>query len=288
MKSTFNFWNIVLVVVLVVVALEFLPTRGQAAAGPQATARADTSALAAPAEVADACDPNRSVHVSGAAVVNVTPDRALLQLGVQSNGATPDAVRKANARDIQRVIRAVEALGVQDKDIATDFYIVYPVYEDYSSLVIKGYRIDNTVSITLREVELVDDVIIEALKVGANEIQDLQFYSSELRKYRDQARELAMKAAGEKAHDLAQAASAQVGCILTISENSWYQYYGSWRGGREAALWAQNVIQNASPSQGASTQVDDSVANGSPANASPVTLGQIAVRAEVSASYSLK
>jgi uncharacterized protein len=277
MKSTFNFWNIVLVVVLVVVALEFMPTRGQAVGG------ADTSALAAPAEAADDCDPGRSVQVSGAAVVNVTPDRVLLQLGVQSNGATPDAVRKANARDIQRVIRAVEALGVQAKDIATDYYIVYPVYEDYSSLVIKGYRIDNTVSITLRDVELVDDVIIEALKVGANEIQDLQFYSSELRKYRDQARELAMKAAGEKAHDLAQAAGAQVGCILTISENSWYQYYGSWRGGREAALWAQNVIQNASPSQGASTQVDDSLANNS-----PVTLGQIAVRAEVSASYSLK
>ncbi len=278
MKPTLNFWNMLLVIVLVILGLDFLPPRqplvAAVSAGPQAIAGS---------QEAMACDPSRAVQVSGAAVVNVIPDRALIQLGVQSNGATPDAVRKANARDIQRVIEAVEDLGVQVKDIATDYYIVYPVYEEYSSLVIKGYRIDNTVSITLRDVSLVDDVIIEALKVGANEIQDLQFYSSELRKYRDQARELAMQAAGEKAQDLAEAAGAQAGCILSISENSWYQYYGSWRGGREAALWAQNVIQNASPILGESTQMDDS-----PANDSPVSLGQIAVRAEVSASYSLK
>jgi len=265
MKATSSFWNLALVGILVVLGFESLHPQAQATALPAAT-------------VEDACDNSRSVHVSGAAVVYVIPDRALLQLGVQSNGLTPDSVRNANAQDIQKVIQAIHALGVQPKDIATDYYIVYPVYEDYNSLVIIGYRIDNTVSITLRDVGLVDDVLIAALKAGANEVQDLQFYSSELRKYRDQARTLAMKAAGEKAEALAEAAEAQAGCILSISENTWSQYYGSWRGGRETALWAQNVIQNASPSQGASTQMDDS----------PITLGQIAVRAEVDASYSLK
>jgi uncharacterized protein YggE len=264
MKPTIHFWNLALVCLLVVLGLDALHPQADAAAQPDAIPE-------------EACDSSRSVHVSGAAVVYVTPDRALLQLGVQSNGATPDVVRSANAEDIQKVIQAVGALGVQAKDIATDYYIVYPVYEDFNSLFIKGYRIDNTVSITLRDVSLVDDVLIAALKAGANQVQDLQFYSSELRKYRDQARALAMKAAGEKAQALAGAAGAQAGCILSISENSWSHYYGSWRGGRETALWAQNVIQNASPSQGELMQMDDS----------PITLGQIAVRAEVDASYSL-
>ena len=143
---------------------------------------------------------------------------------------------------------------------------------------ISGYRIDNTVSITVRDVSLADDVLIAALKAGANEVQDVQFYSSELRKYRDQARALAMEAAGEKAQGLAGAAEAQAGCVLSISENSWYHYSGSWRGGRETALWAQNVIQNASSPQGELLQSDDS----------PITLGQIVVRAEVNASYSLR
>jgi uncharacterized protein YggE len=101
--------------------------------------------------------------------------------------------------------------------------------------------------------------------------------TSELRKYRDQARNLAMTAAKEKAAALAEAAGAKTGCVLTISENTWSSYYGSWRGGRETALWAQNTIQNASPGQPANTNDD-----------SPISLGQIAVRAEVSASYALR
>ncbi len=264
MKPTANYWNLVLIGALVFLGVDSFYPRAQAAALPAAITEND-------------CDSGRSVHVSGAAVVYITPDRALLQLGIQSNGHTPDAVRSANSRDIQRVIQAVRNLGVQEKDIATDYYIVYPVYEDFNSLVIIGYRIDNTISITLRDVSLIEEVIVEALKSGANEIQDLQFYTSELRKIRDEARALAMKAASEKAQALAGAAGAQAGCILSISENTWSQYYGSWRGGRETALWAQNVIQNTSSSQGVSTQLDDP----------PITLGQIAVRAEVDASYSL-
>ena len=265
MKNTSNIFNLVCVGVLLVIALNVLPPRAPAPA-------------LAMAPSANSCDNSRAIQVSGAAVVYVTPDRALIQLGVQSNGLTPDSVQSANQHEIQKVINAVRSLGVDAKDIATDYYIVYPIYEDYDSLEIKGYRIDNTISITLRDVSLADDVIIAALKAGANEVQDVQFYTSELRKYRDQARELAMQAAGEKAGALANAAGAQAGCVLSISENTWAHYYGSWRGGRETALWAQNAIQNASSSQGESAQMEES----------PISLGQIAVRAEVSASYSLK
>lgn len=223
------------------------------------------------------CDSARSVDVSGAAVVNVTPDRALIQLGVQTNGTNPDAVQRDSAVKIQQVINAIRGLGIDAKDIATDYYLVYPLYDEYSSLSIKGYRIDNTVSITLRHVNLADDTLLAALKAGANEVQDVQFYTSELRKFRDQARALAIQAAGEKAQALAGSAGAQAGCVLSISENTWTQYYGSWRGGRATAMWAQNVIQNANQGQPASAQSDDS----------PITLGQIAVRAEVSAKYSM-
>jgi uncharacterized protein len=252
--------------------------RQQAPTPAQAAPIAPAAPVAQAAQATATCASGRSVQVSGAAVITVTPDRALIQLGVQSNGTSADLVRAANQQQIQRVIAAVRALGVDAKDIATDYYIVYPVYDDYSSLVIKGYRIDNTVSITLRDITLADDVILAAIKAGANEVQDVQFYTSELRKYRDLARELAMKAAGEKAQALASAAGSGAGCVLSISENTWTQYYGSWRGGRATTMWAQNVIQNANSGEGSA---------GSPEDDSPISLGQIAVRAEVSASYSL-
>jgi uncharacterized protein YggE len=235
------------------------------------------AAALAPIQQNDACINGRSISVSGAAVVYAVPDRALLQLGVQSNGATPQIVQEDNARAIQRVINAVKALGIDAQDIATDYFLVYPLYDSYNSSLITGYRIDNTVSITLRNVELIDDVLITALTTGANEVQDVQLYTSELRQYRDQARELAMQAAREKAAAISGAAEAAVGCMQTISENTWTQYYGSWRGGREAAMWAQNVIQNGNISGESAADLGDS----------PMSLGQIAIRAEISASYSL-
>jgi uncharacterized protein YggE len=264
MKPTPQHYNLALVGLVILLAL--------GAWRPQAT----TAAAPLPAIQEDDCNTGRSIQVAGAAVVYIGPDRALIQLGVQSNGKTPEATQNANIQEIQKVMNAVRALGIEAKDIATDYYIVYPIYDDYSSLVITGYRIDNTVSITVRDVNLADDIIVSALRAGANEVQDVEFYTSELRKFRDQAREMAMIAAGEKAQAIAGAAGAQAGCVLNISENTWTHYYGTWRGGRQAAMWAQNVVQNAS--QGESLPVDDS----------PVSLGQIAIRAEVNASYSLR
>jgi uncharacterized protein YggE len=98
-----------------------------------------------------------------------------------------------------------------------------------------------------------------------------------LQKYRDQARELAMIAAGEKAQDLAEAAGADAGCVLSISENTWSYFSGGWWG-RNNNLWTQNVVQNIPQGNG----------GGDALEFGPVNLGQISVRAEVSASYALE
>jgi hypothetical protein len=231
----------------------------------------------APAEATLTCNSSRSVHVSGTAVVNVTPDRVLIQLGVQSNGRTPQLVEAANSATIYRVIQAIKRQNVEEKDIVTDRYVIEPIYENYDSLQIKGYRIYNLVAITLRDINNVNKVIVAALGAGANQVVNVEFYLSDLRKYRDQARELAMIAAGEKAQDLAEAAGAEAGCVLSINENTWSYFSGGWWG-RNNNLWTQNTVQNV-PSSGGS---GDSTEFG------PVNLGQISVRAEVNASYSLK
>jgi len=223
------------------------------------------------------CGTGRTIAVSGTAVVNVTPDRALIQLGVQSNGRTPGLTEAANSATIFRVIQAVKKIGLEEKDIVTDRYVIDPVYQDYDSLTIEGYRIYNTVAITLRDVDRANEVIIAALNAGANQVINVEFYLSDLRKYRDQARELAMIAAGEKSADLAEAAGAEAGCVLTISENTWSYFSGGWWG-HSRDLWTQNTVQNVSSNSG----------EGDSSEFGPVNLGQISVRAEVTASYALK
>ena len=235
------------------------------------------AAPASPTSQPSTGDASRSVQVTGAAMINVTPDRAMIQLGVQSNGATIDDVELGNTKAIQKVINALRAQGIDAKDIATDTYVIEPIYDDYNSLYIKGYRINNVVAVTLRDVKKASTVIAAALKSGANQVLNVEFYTSELRKYRDQARQLAMQAADEKAQALAAAARAEKGCVMSINENSW-SYYNGWWYGRNQNLWAQNVVQNSTPS--------GELAGGS--GDEPISLGQISVKAEVSVSYELK
>jgi uncharacterized protein YggE len=271
MKLNATFTNIILAAGLVFLLLSFgLPSiRIQ-------TAQASPS-LQPNAETQPDCLSSRTVQVTGAAMINVTPDRALIQLGVQSNGVTPDAVQIANSIAIHKVINSLQEQGVEAKDIATDLYIIQPIYENYDSLYIKGYRINNIVAVTLRDVQKTSVLIAAALTAGANEVVNVEFYTSELRKYRDQARELAMTAAKEKAQALAAAAGAEASCVLNINENSW-SYYNGWWYGRNQNTWTQNTVQNADPGGGTGISAGDE----------PISLGQISVKAEVSATYSLK
>jgi uncharacterized protein YggE len=276
MKQTNTYLNSLLLAVIAFLLLSTsLPNSRVQAAPPGPTAEPTTNAQAV-------CDSTRTVQVTGSALINVTPDRALIQLGVQSNGVTIDLVEAANTMAIQNVIRALKSQGIDPKDITTDFYMIEPVYEDYDSLYIKGYRINNTVAVTVRDVKKTSVILGAALKAGANQVINVEFYTSELRKYRDQARELAMTAAKEKAQALANAAGAKADCVLNINENSWSYYNGWWwgYGNQSQNVWTQNTVQNAAPSGGTST--------GTNIGDEPISLGQISVKAEVSATFGLK
>ena len=118
---------------------------------PNLQARAATATPPPPAtEPApkSVCDASRTIQVSGTAVVNVKPDRALIQLGVQSNGRSAKEAQANNTATINKVTKALKALGIESKDIATDWYIIEPLYEDYDSIRIKGYRIYNVIAIS--------------------------------------------------------------------------------------------------------------------------------------------
>jgi uncharacterized protein YggE len=228
-----------------------------------------------PALAAGDCDGSRTIQVSGSATVKVIPDLVTIQLGVTSNATTPQGVYDQNTAAMKRTVAAIRALGVAEKDISTDYYIIQPIYQNYDSLDIKGYRIHNTVIVNLKDVSKVSQVLAAALTAGANEVVEVQFKTSQLRQHRDEARELAMQAAQEKARDLARAANAQPGCVLNIDENTWSYYGYPWQSGRYQMM-TQNVVQNAAGS------------DQPPSEDGPISLGQIAVQAEVQVRFRLK
>jgi uncharacterized protein len=267
MKSVSSTMNIVLVAALVFGLVAFgLPQLGAHAASP----------TPGPEEEMVICDSGRTVQVSGTAVINIAPDRVLIQLGVQSNGISPAEVQRRNTSAINNVRNAIQTLGVAASDITSDNYIIEPLYEDYDSLIIKGYRINNVLAVTLRQVDKASDLIAAAFEAGANQVVGVEFYTSQLRTYRDQARTMAMEAAAQKAQALAEAVGAKTNCVLSISENSW-SYYSGWWYGSSQSLWTQNVAQN----------MTSTGEEGGLADEGPVSPGHISIQAQVYVTFGL-
>ena len=105
----------------------------------------------------------------------------------------------------------------------------------HDGTVVDYYEVTKRVQVFLRDVSKFEGLLTAVLQAGANHIYDVQFSTSELRKYSDQARALAVKAAIEKANDLAAAAGLKVaGKPVGVSSYS----YGGGPGTAPAAATA--------------------------------------------------
>ena len=132
---------------------------------------------------------------------------------------------------------------------------------------------------TLTDVAKVEDLVTKVLQAGVNYIHGIDFQTTEFKKYREQARELALRAAKEKADKMAAVLGQSVGPPIQITENysgSPWWYWPSWSGwgyGRGQGI-SQNVIQN--------------VQGGSRDSSETIALGKISIRGNVTVSFELK
>lgn len=154
-----------------------------------------------------------SISVSAQGSTRITPDRATIQIGVQTRGATAAAASAENARAAERVIAAIKALGIGAEQISTVNYSVNPEYrhlENRTPQVI-GYAVHNTVVVDVRQIEQVGRVIDAALGSGANMINSLDFYASNTEAARRAALGVAVEKARLDAEVIARAAGGTLG-----------------------------------------------------------------------------
>lgn len=232
----------------------------------------------APSILAKETEPIGSISVSGDAVVKVVPDEVVITLGVETRHEEISVAKRHNDERVQRVISIAKHLGVEEKYIQTDYINISPEYEYRSSAIdrIVGYRVGKTIQITLRDIDQFDELLTAALESGANYVHGIDFRTTELRKYRDQARALAIQAAQEKAQALAGELGRTAGEPQSIIEQSsrWWSSYNSWWGSHWGSYVSQNIIQNAGMQ--AFTTMEGTA------------LGQISVNASVQVTFELK
>ncbi len=167
----------------------------------------------------DGAAPLYTVTASGSGESVAAPDVAEMYFGVtvQSDEAG-DALSKANAI-AEEVAAAVKGAGVASEDIQTANVSVYPE-QSYSGdkPVITGYRASIQVRAKIRDIEKIGDVIGAASEAGANEIGGPSFMLDDDADVRNEAIELAIADARERAEVMAKAAGKDLGEIISVSE----------------------------------------------------------------------
>lgn len=166
-----------------------------------------------------AAQPERPViRVTGTGEVRAAPDQAVADFAVETQAATAQQAAAENAQRMDRVIAALVRAGVPRDRIETRDYNVFPEMdhrpgEPGGEPRIRGYRVMNTVSATIHEVDRVGGVIDAALQAGANRVHGVRFGLRDPQRFRQQALADAVRRARADAEAMAQALGVGLGMV---------------------------------------------------------------------------
>ena len=164
--------------------------------------------------------PARTISVSGSGTAYLTPDIAYVNIGVHTEGTNAAEAVSGNNTDSQKVIDALKGLGVASKDIQTTNFSIYPQQQYDSQGKPTGeikYMVDNSVYVTVRNLNNIGAILDGAVKAGANSINGIQFDVTDRTQALSDARKAALDNAKAQAQELAQAAGVTLGPVQSIS-----------------------------------------------------------------------
>jgi uncharacterized protein YggE len=164
----------------------------------------------------------RYVSVSATGDVAAEPDMAYISTGVIVEADTAKDGLARNSIVMAKLIDGLKSLGIAPKDIQTTSVNIQPRYvqaKDGHPTTLSGYRVVNQVRLTVREIKRLGELLDAAVTLGANQVNGITFDVSNAETLKDEARKQAMVNAKRRAELYATAAGAQLGNVLTISED---------------------------------------------------------------------
>lgn len=171
---------------------------------------------------------DRVLKVTGSATVTLAPDTVTIRLGVNTKDQNVQTAQQQNAQIMETVKRAIFALGVEEKDVITDYFNVYNYNTtDYSA---DGqpkkeyFVIEHMLRVTVRDLNQVGAVLDAAVNAGANQSSGIEFSSSKANEAYQKALARAVEDAAMKAQIMAAAAGKQLGDLLEMEarDSSYY------------------------------------------------------------------
>jgi hypothetical protein len=159
------------------------------------------------------------MSVNGSGQVFLAPDIAYINIGVHTEKPTAADAVAENKNQTQKVIDTLKGAGVDPKDISTTNFSIWSntQYSPDGQPTGTTYVVDNTVSVTVRKLDSLGDLLDAAVTSGANNINSIQFDVADKTAALKEARAAAVQDAKTQAQELADTAGVQLGDIQTIS-----------------------------------------------------------------------
>jgi uncharacterized protein YggE len=149
--------------------------------------------------------PNR-INVSGDALVEAAPDYAIVRLNLEARDRLLKRARAAHAADVASVRQLATKYKVAPADVQVDF----PEIDARGD----GFYLRRTMQLTVRDLKSYDAMLFDLYDAAAVTVESVDFRVNNLKKLRDQAREMAVRAAEEKAKNISQVTGRKIGRLL--------------------------------------------------------------------------
>jgi hypothetical protein len=177
-------------------------------------------AMPAAAQAPAAPVAGETVSVSGTGRAELTPDRAVFTVGVQTMAPSVAAAAQENNARASAIVAALKRLGAADRQIRTSQLSIYPQQEQPGGRAPKivGYQVSNSITVTHEDPATVGKLLQAAVDAGANTVSGVGFTVSDPARGRDGALQAAFADARAKAEVLARAAGRTIGRTLSIVE----------------------------------------------------------------------
>ena len=162
------------------------------------------------------------IDVQGVGTVSVEPDLVKLTLGVETRAKKVQSAQSEAAKAMSSIINILEKSGLSEKDIQTRYFDITDEYEYQSSKrIFIGYRVSNSVTAKIRDLDNVGGIIDAVVDAGgdATRVNNITFAVEELAPYQFKARELAVADAIAKAELFADLAGVKRGDLVFVTES---------------------------------------------------------------------
>lgn len=153
--------------------------------------------------------------------VTAIPDTAEINLGIQINKPTVEGAQKEANQKTKQIMSELKKIGIEEKDIKTVNYSVYPDYDYRVGQKITGYNVNITLRVKIKDFQKINQAIDAGTSQGANQIGALSFTIDEekLEDLKTEARNQAIEKAKKKAREIAKASGIKIGRLVNVSES---------------------------------------------------------------------